>query len=148
MLNCCSGCSAWQKGRASSSESITRDTQVLLKHWALHKGLTLPALSCPSQKVYHTLPAWGISSSPMWPLRESGGKPDSSHILAQTCTSTLSLLLFHFSIAAWSCICFPDTFSLLPNSPTRPSGSATEREGRVTEQAGGLSGQQRKVPFV
>lgn len=137
-LNCCSGCSAWQKGRASSSESITGDT----RHspgstgagQAHHKGLAFPIPSCPTQEVYHIPAAWGISSSPTWAFRGRWWEaPDSSCILPRHfshCSSSAELN--SGAVGALQVFSVLPSSLLSPRESARPTGSPTEREGSIT----------------
>lgn len=100
---------------------------------------------CHSGSVSHL--QHGVSLPALcWLSEGGGGKP--------WLFPALSFHLVHFSIAACSCACFPDTFSDLPSSllspgrHTDPQETLQKGKGELLWLAGGLSRQQHKVPFV
>lgn len=146
MLNCCSGCSAWQKGRASSSESTTRDTHQLLKHWALPCPVPLRKCIIHLQHGVCLLALHGFSERVVESLTLLTFWPRLALLLFPSTFSTSPLLpgpvcAFQTSFLSAPALCFP--------RQTHKTLRKPHRKGRESlEQAGGLSRHQHKVPFV
>lgn len=129
-------------GRKAGQAALKAAPEVLLPALG---DVGLARLSCPSQEGNQKPALW---CGRWWEALALLHSVPGSHF------PSLSFHLLHLSTATWTCVCFPDTFSVLPSpllslADTQDPREALQRkEGRGTGSSSRSLEAVHEVPFV